>query len=45
MIETLNDVQTKEEHSSLIDEAYLTALRVWCFVSNPLLVLTLFSGT
>ncbi|KAK0457398.1 muts domain V-domain-containing protein [Desarmillaria tabescens] len=27
MIETLNDVQTKEEHASLIDEAYLTALR------------------
>ncbi|PBK98891.1 DNA mismatch repair protein [Armillaria gallica] len=27
MIKTLNDVQTKEEHTSLIDEAYLTALR------------------
>ncbi|KAK0203192.1 muts domain V-domain-containing protein [Desarmillaria ectypa] len=27
MIETLSNVQTKEEHTSLIDEAYLTALR------------------
>ncbi|KAG7443335.1 DNA mismatch repair protein [Guyanagaster necrorhizus] len=27
MIETLSDVQTKEEYTSLIDEGYLTALR------------------